>query len=132
VAAPPPTTRNPALFLAAVLLSLQALVAVSFGVIEVAQIRTFRMVVGAGVAVLMFGYGALLAAVARGVILVRRWSRGPAVATQILHLPIAWSFRDGATWWVALILAAMSMTVLVCLLIPPSTALFVDDAEASR
>ena len=55
------------MFLAAALLSVEALVAVAFGVIEVAEVRVFRLVVGAGVAVLMLGYGAVLAAVARGV-----------------------------------------------------------------
>jgi hypothetical protein len=98
-------------------------------VAEATQLRVSRWVVGAGASLLMLGYGAFLAAVARGVLRGRRWSRGPAVATQLLHLPIAWSFNGGSTRWVAWTLIGSALTVLVCLLLPSSTAILVDESE---
>ncbi|HET9871005.1 MAG TPA: hypothetical protein VFP89_00230 [Propionibacteriaceae bacterium] len=119
-----PTSRPRVLFLAAIILLAEALVALGFGVLEATQIRPSRLVVGAGTALLMVGYGAFLAAVGRGVGYGRRWSRGPAVATQLLHLPIAWSFNGGNTIWVAWTLMAASVVVLGCLVAPASTATF--------
>ena len=78
-----------------------------------------------GVAILMAAFGLLLLVVARGVFLGRRWSRGPAVVAQLILLPIAWSFRGGVTTWVSVTLAALAIAVLVGLLHPRSTAVFV-------
>ena len=64
-----------------------------FGGIALTQIRISRAEVGAGVAIWMLGYGVLLLAIARGVFRGRRWSRAPAIATQLILLPIAFSFR---------------------------------------
>lgn len=77
----------------------------------------------------MAGFGLLLLLVARGVFLARRWSRGPAVATQLILLPLAWSFVGGQTTWVAVALAALAITVFVALLHPRSTAVFVGTTE---
>ena len=112
------------LTLAAVLLAAEAVAAISFGVIAATDIHRNRIVVGAGTAVLMVGYGALLAAAARGVWRGRRWSRGPTVATQLIQLPVAWSFIGGQTTWLALLLATASVVTLICLLLPSSTAIF--------
>lgn len=117
----PPTI----LLLAAALLMVEALVALIFGVLEVGQVRANRAVVGVGVSMLMLGYGVLLAAVARGVVRGRRWSRGPAVATQLILLPIAWSFRAAPTTWVAWLMGLVAVAVLVGLLHPRSTEVFV-------
>jgi hypothetical protein len=57
----------------------------------------------------------------------RRWSRAPAIATQLIQLPIALSFRGGETTWFAVLLGAVSLTVIVCLLLPSSTRAFVGD-----
>jgi hypothetical protein len=73
----------------------------------------------------MAGFGLLLLLIARGVFLGRKWSRGPAVATQLILLPLAWNFVGGQTTWVAVVLAAVAITVLVGLLHPRSTAVFV-------
>jgi hypothetical protein len=69
--------------------------------------------------------------VARGVFLGRRWSRGPAVATQLILLPIAWSFRGGVTTWVSVALAVVAIVVLIGVLHPRSTAVFVGPAAGS-
>ena len=67
---------------------------------------------------------------ARGVFLGRRWSRGPAVATQLILLPIAWSFRGGVTTGISVALALLAIAALIGLLHPRSTAVFVGPALA--
>ena len=51
--------------------------------------------------------------------------QGPAVATQLILLPIALSFRGGTTTWVSVTLAGLAIAVLVGVLHPRSTAVFV-------
>jgi hypothetical protein len=76
-------------------LALEALIALAYAALEIGQIRMSRPVVGVGVTILMAGFGLLLLLVARGVFLGRRWSRGPAVATQLILLPLAWASSVG-------------------------------------
>jgi len=125
------TSQPRFLFLAASVCLVEAAVAVGFGLVEASQVRVSRLVVGVGTALLMVGYGAFLAAVGRGVWLGRRWSRGPAVATQLIQIPIAWSFNGGDTAWVAWLLLGLSLLALVGLLTPASTAVFVDEPDAA-
>jgi len=119
------------LALAAVLLALEAAAAIVFGLVAATGIHRNRIVVGAGTAVLMVGYGALLGAAARGVWRGRRWSRGPTAATQLIQLPVAWSFVGGQTTWLALLLATASVVTLICLLLPSSTAIFADSSSTT-
>ena len=113
---------------AAAVLALEGLVGLAYAGFEVGQIRMSRAEVGVGVAILMAGFGVLLLAVARGVFRGKRWSRGPAVATQLILLPIAWSFKGGSTTWVSVALGALAIAVLVGVLHPRSTAVFVPPA----
>jgi hypothetical protein len=110
---------------AAALLALEALIGLGYAALEVGQVRITRAALGVGVAILMAGFGLLLLAVARGVFRGKRWSRGPAVATQLILLPIAWGFRGGVTTWVSVALAVLAIAVLVGVLHPRSTAVFV-------
>ena len=123
--AQPPRRRPFTIVMAAVLLALEALIGLGYAAIEVGQVRISRAAVGVGVAILMAGFGLLLLVVARGVFRGRRWSRGPAVAAQLILLPIAWSFRGGVTTWVSVALAVLAIAVLVGVLHPQSTAVFV-------
>lgn len=123
--AQPPRRRPFTIVMAAALLALEALIGLGYAAIEVGQVRMSRAAVGVGVAILMAGFGLLLLAVARGVFRGRRWSRGPAVATQLILLPIAWSFRGGVTTWVSVALAVLAIAVLIGVLHPRSTAIFV-------
>lgn len=120
-----PPTRPAPLLLAAALLGVEALAALVFGSIALARIRITRAGVGAGVAIWMLGYGLLLLALARGVFRGRRWSRAPAIATQLILLPIAFSFRGEPTTWVAGAIAVVAVAILVGVLHPRSTAVFV-------
>ena len=126
-----PGQRPLTIVVAAVLLALEGLVGLGYAGIAVGQIRMSRAVVGVGVAILMAAFGLLLLVVARGVFLGRRWSRGPAVVAQLILLPIAWSFRGGVTTWVSLTLAALAIAVLIGLLHPRPTAVFVGPATDS-
>ncbi len=118
-------SRPTPLLLAAALLGVEALAALVFGGIALTQIRISRAELGAGVAIWMLGYGVLLLAIARGVFRARRWSRAPAVATQLILLPIAFSFRAEPTTWVAGAIAVSAVGTLVGVLHPRSTEVFV-------
>jgi len=120
-----PGGRPFTIVVAAALLALEALIALAYATVEIGQVQMTRAALGIGVTILMACFGLLLLLVARGVFLGKRWSRGPAVATQLILLPIAWSFRGGATTWAAIILAALAIAVLVGVLHPRSTAVFV-------
>ncbi len=110
---------------AAVLLALEGLLGLGYAGVALAEVRMARAVVGVGVTILMAVFGLLLLLVARGVFLGKRWSRGPAVVAQLILLPIAWSFRGGVTTWISVALAALAIAVLVGVLHPRSTAVFV-------
>ena len=110
---------------AAVLLTLEGLLGLGYAGVALAEVRMARAVVGVGVTILMAVFGLLLLLVARGVFLGKRWSRGPAVVAQLILLPIAWSFRGGVTTWISVALAALAIAVLVGVLHPRSTAVFV-------
>ena len=111
---------------AAVLLGLEALIGLAYAALEIGQVRVSRAVVGVGVTILMASFGVLLLFVARSVFRGKRWSRGPAVATQLILLPLALSFAGGGTTWVSVGLAALAIAVLVGVLHPRSTAVFVE------
>ena len=113
------------------LVAVEAAAAIVFGVSVAMSVHRNRFAVGAGTAVLMVGYGALLASAAWGLWRGRRWSRGPAIATQLIQLPVAWSFVGGQTTWLALLLGTVSVLTLICLLVPSSTAVFTDSAPRS-
>jgi hypothetical protein len=124
-----PLGRRPfTIVMAAALLAFEAVIALGYAALELGQIRVTRAAVGVGVAILMSGFGLLLLLVARGVFRGKRWSRGPAVASQLILLPIAWSFRGGVTTWVSVALAVLAIAVLVGVLHPRSTAVFVPPA----
>ncbi|MDO5683835.1 MAG: hypothetical protein Q4G46_13540 [Propionibacteriaceae bacterium] len=106
---------------AAALLGLVATVAAVLGVLEAVNVRSERAVVGVGATILLVAYAAALVFVARGLLRLRAWSRGPAVATQVVQLPVAYSFLGGSTTWVAMALAGVSITAIVCLVLPSST-----------
>jgi hypothetical protein len=112
--------------LAAALLAVEAIIALGYAALEIGQIQMTRAAVGVGVTILMACLGLFLLVVARSMFRGRRWSRGPAVATQLILLPLALSFAGGGTTWVSVALAAMAIAVLVGVLHPRSTALFVE------
>jgi len=128
-----PLGRRPlTIVVAAVLLALEGLLGLGYAGVVLGQIKMSHAVVGVGVSIMMAVFGLFLLVVARGVFLGRRWSRAPAVVAQLILLPIAWSFRGGVTTWVSITLAVLAIAVLVGLLHPRSTAVFVGPATNGR
>ncbi len=129
MADPDRRTRVPTLVAAAALAALEGLVALAFGVVEVAQVRLFRAVVGVGVALFMLGFAVLLLLAARGLLHRRRWARAPVVVVQLIMIPVGWSFRGGTTTGVAAAMIGTALVTLVLILHPRSTRALVIDEE---
>jgi hypothetical protein len=114
---------RPALLLGAAVLWLEGLAVVVYGVLVIIGMRNVSAGVGYGVAAMLIAWGVALGLVGRGVALARPWARGPAVALQLLQLPLAWGFR-GSIGWLAAALFVTAAVVLVCVFLPASTAAF--------
>ena len=121
VAATTPRRPPTPVKVAAALLALIAIVAAGLGVLEAFNVRPHRAVVGVGATFLLVGYAVGLLLVVRGLLLLRSWSRGPAVATQVVQLPVAYSFLGGGTTLIGVVLALVSVITIVCLILPSST-----------
>ena len=73
-----------------------------------------------GVTLIALGTIPLIAA--RGLLRRRSWSRGPAIITQLMALPVAWTLlRAGALIPAGIVLAAVAVTGLVLLVNPATT-----------
>lgn len=99
---------------------------VGYGLLIIVNVRNVSAGVGYGVAGMLIAWGVALALVGRGVALVRHWARGPAVALQLLHLPLAWGFRDSIGWLAAALFVSAAV-VLVCLFLPASSTAFTEN-----
>ncbi|MBM7056069.1 hypothetical protein [Streptomyces durocortorensis] len=75
------------------------------------------------VGVTLVALGAIPLIAARGLLLMRSWSRGPALITQIMALPVAWTLlrSQGALIPTGIALAAVAVTGLVLILNPATT-----------
>ncbi|MFE3516925.1 hypothetical protein [Streptomyces sp. NPDC059166] len=60
---------------------------------------------------------------ARGLLRRRSWSRGPALITQLMAMPVAWTLlrSQGALIPTGIVLAAVAVTALVLVLDPATT-----------
>ncbi|MFI8293314.1 hypothetical protein EAO71_31565 [Streptomyces sp. ms191] len=67
--------------------------------------------------------GLIPGAAARGLLLRRGWSRGPAIITQILALPVAWQLLQANSAMIpaGIALAVLAVTGLVLLVNPATT-----------
>ena len=110
----------PALVTAAGLVLIEGILTVMFGISEAVQIRSERLVMGVTTAVFFVVYGAALLVCAWGLNRLRTWARGPVLLTQLIWLLLAWSFREGDTWPIALGLAVPAVIALVGMLVPSS------------
>jgi len=116
--------RRPAqpapLVVAASLVGIEGLLLLGYAVLELASISADRVAVALTTAVFFAAYAALLLACARAVLRGRSWARSPIVLTQLIQLGLAWSFRDGSTLVVAIVLAVAALVVLAGMLNPAS------------
>ncbi|MFD0266841.1 hypothetical protein ACFVGY_09625 [Streptomyces sp. NPDC127106] len=71
----------------------------------------------------LIALAALPLVAARGLRLARRWSRGPALITQLMALPVAWTLytTGGAMIAAAVALAATAVAVVALLVNPTAT-----------
>ena len=109
------------LLVASVTTAVSGLAAVVFGALELFSISRDRLALGVGVSVVLLGYGAALLGIGHALSRRRRWSRGPAMAAAIIHLPVAWSYRSDA-FWVTAGLGLLAILTLVGLFAPSTTA----------
>jgi peptidoglycan/LPS O-acetylase OafA/YrhL len=135
---PDPTTRSPysrygapaPLDAAAGLTFVEGLLIVLFGITEVVNLDSDRLVMGLTTTVFFLAYGGVLLACARGLHMVRSWARGPVLLSQLILLGLAWNFKDGETLPVAIGLALVAAIVLAGLLHPRSIDALEHDARA--
>ncbi|MEI7034602.1 hypothetical protein [Streptomyces pratensis] len=75
------------------------------------------------VGITLIALGAIPLFAARGLLLLRSWSRGPALITQIMALPVAWTLlrSQGGLIPTGIVVAAVAVTGLV-LVLNPATA----------
>ncbi|GAB2910712.1 hypothetical protein GCM10027028_03210 [Streptomyces sundarbansensis] len=75
------------------------------------------------VGITLVALGAIPLIAARGLLLLRSWSRGPALITQIMALPVAWTLlrSQGALIPTGIVLAVVAVTGLVLVLNPATT-----------
>ena len=127
---PSPSANVPgALKLAAVLVAAEGLLAAVLGILEAFSIHRDRLGSGITTTIFLVLYGAGLVLVARGLSLASPWSRGPAVFAQLIQLGVAWSFWGGTTTWVAIVLAASGLAVLVAIFQRTSMTALTDDPD---
>ncbi|MEU9104761.1 hypothetical protein AB0D54_10385 [Streptomyces xanthophaeus] len=110
---------------AAVLTGLQGLVVAGLGVYMlvtgiVGDPESVQMAMTGGATLLALAAVPLVAA--RGLRLGRRWSRGPALITQLMALPVAWTlFGSGGLMAVGGAALALSAVAVAALLLNPKT-----------
>jgi hypothetical protein len=111
---------------AAALAALEGLALVAGGVLILVRGLTgdtddSRQAVTGGLTLIVLALLPLLAA--RGLLLRRGWSRGPAVITQVMALPVAYSLlqADSVAIPAGIVLAVVAVVALVLLLNPATT-----------
>ncbi|OYN86620.1 hypothetical protein [Parenemella sanctibonifatiensis] len=100
-----------------------ALIGVTLAVVGVLDVVWgARDAMGWLIAAVTLGYAVFLLITARGLLRLRGWARGPAVAASIIHLAVGASFLGGATVAVGIAVIAVSLLVIVLLVLPQTTA----------
>jgi hypothetical protein len=111
--------RAPApLLVAAAGVALEGLGVIGYGVAEALHTTAARATMGASTALFLVAVGAGLVFCASALVRVRSWGRGPVLLAQLMALGLAWSFRGGSTWGIAIALLVPAVVVLVAMLQP--------------
>ncbi|WP_175410636.1 hypothetical protein [Streptomyces sp. TRM64462] len=120
---PAPLTRPTRVTAAAAVAGLEALALFAGGVYVLVSTLTgdpdgVTQALTGGATLIALGLIPLIAA--RGLLRLRGWSRGPAIITQLMALPVAWTLlrASGAAIPAGIALAAVSVTGLAMLLHP--------------
>jgi peptidoglycan/LPS O-acetylase OafA/YrhL len=110
------------LVVAAVLVCLEGLFGIGFGIAEALHTTSSRATMGVSTALFFVVVGAALVFCAWGLSRSSGWARGPVLIAQLLCLGLAWNFKGGDTWPGAIALAVPAIGVLVAILRPASLA----------
>ena len=105
---------------AAGLTFVEGLLTVMYGISEVVHVTSQRLVMGLSTAAFFVAYGAAMVLCAWGLTRLHTWARGPVLLAQLIWLGLAWNFRHGDTWPLAVGLAVPAAVVLVGMLLPSS------------
>jgi hypothetical protein len=100
--------------------SAAVLAAAVFAGIEAAQGKSYQSSSGIALTAIGAGTAVLLALVALGLARVRRWSRTPALLTQLFVGIIGIYLVQGHRYWLGGAALALPVAGLVLLLVPPS------------
>ena len=114
---------------AASLVAVEALVLLTLGILELANLRVIRLTMGLTTTAFFLLAAAGLAWCAWSLWKVRRWARGPVVMAQLIQLGLAWNFRDVGGLVLPLSLALVALVVIVGLLHPATTEVLEEDAR---
>ncbi|MER7171331.1 hypothetical protein [Streptomyces mesophilus] len=124
--ASPAAPRPPRLTAAAALAALEGLALIAIGVWMLVDglagnTENATQAETGGITMIVLAAIPLLAA--RGLLKLRSWSRGPAIITQILALPVAWQLlqADSIAIPAGIALAVVAVTTLALLLNPATT-----------
>ena len=110
----------------AALAVLEGLALLGYAVLEFAHATSGRIGLAVTTAIFFALVGGALVVCAYGLVRMHSWARSPVVVVQLITLLTAWSFKGGDTTVVAVVLALVSVTVLVCLMHPRSIEALAD------
>ncbi|MFT4188032.1 MAG: hypothetical protein QM621_05570 [Aeromicrobium sp.] len=118
----PPAVRL-LLLIACLIVVVEGLAFIVFAVADLVSIGSDTLGVGLSAAVFFLFYGGAQLVAAAMLLRGRTGARGLLVASQLLHLGLAWSLRDAAAGQLVvpglpLIVAGLAAVVLACLLAP--------------
>jgi len=117
------------LLVAAVLVGLEGLFGVGFGIAEALHTTSARATMGVTTSLFFAAFGAALVGCAWGLSRSSAWARGPVLIAQLLALGLAWNFKTGDTWPASVALAVPAVAVLVAMLRPASLAALDDPGQ---
>lgn len=108
------------LVVAVLVVGLEAVLLVGYGLAQVPAFTTGRATMVATSVVFFVVYGGALGWFAWLLHRLRSWTRAPVVLAQLIQIGVAWSFRGGSTSLLAAGLLALAVVVLVGIFHPAS------------
>ena len=120
---PRPASRPVTVLLAAVIEAIQAagvLAASVYAGVAAIQGKSYQNSSGIALTLIGIGTAVLLAAIALGLARVRRWSRTPALLTQLFTGIIGIYLVQGHRYWIGIPAIALALAGFAALLVPPS------------
>ena len=112
---------------AAVLVAVEGLLLVAYGVVLLTDIHVSRLAMGATTSVFFILYGVGLGGCAWALRRLRSWARAPIVLAQLIQLGIGWSLRGGSTTVASVALSVLAVLVLAGTFHPASLRALGDD-----